>query len=215
MDYPEAEDTTFETTTSHVIEEDPEEEDPYWWLDGQAWTLFLGLFCGLLCQILVRYYSSVEIPSSSSSASPSSSERAPSSSMGAARSSLMAKFTGGGFSTNNKMALIVRTDLGMTKGKAAAQCAHAAIGCYKKAVKEAPQRVTQWEMFGQTKITLKIESEEAMLDMATKARAAGITACVVHDAGHTQVDAGTATVLGVGPAPADKVDKVTGHLKLY
>ena len=31
-----------------------------------------------------------------------------------------------------KMVLLVRTDLGMAKGKVAAQCAHAALACYKK-----------------------------------------------------------------------------------
>lgn len=187
-----------------------EPDDPYWWLDAQAWTLFLGLFCGLLCQILVRYYSSVGLPSTSGSAEISTSS---SSSMGAARSSLMSSLSG--WSPNNKMALVVRTDLGMTKGKVAAQCAHAAIGAYKKAVKEAPKRVTQWEMFGQAKITLKVESEEALMDLASKAKHAGIVICVVHDAGRTQVEAGSPTVLGVGPAPADVIDQVTGHLKLY
>lgn len=191
----------------------PEEEDPFWWLDVQAWTLFLGLLCGLLCQILVRYYSSVGIPSTSTETVPARPSAASPSSMGAARSSLMSSFAG--FSTNNKMALVVRTDLGMTKGKVAAQCAHAAIMCYKKSVKEAPKAVTQWEMFGQTKVTLKAENEDVMMELVKRARARGIVACLVHDAGHTQVAAGSATVLGIGPAPAELVDKVTGHLKLY
>lgn len=37
-------------------------------------------------------------------------------------------------SQKQKMVLIVRQDLKMGKGKIAAQCAHAAVGCYKKAV---------------------------------------------------------------------------------
>ncbi len=37
------------------------------------------------------------------------------------------------------MVLVVRTDLGMGKGKIAAQCGHATLGAYKKAVKIAPK----------------------------------------------------------------------------
>ena len=42
----------------------------------------------------------------------------------------------------------------------------------------------------------------------------GICAKIIHDAGRTQIAAGSATVLGVGPAPKGKVDLVTGGLKL-
>ncbi|CRK34434.1 hypothetical protein BN1723_004068 [Verticillium longisporum] len=46
------------------------------------------------------------------------------------------------------------------------------------------------------------------------ARAQGVTAEVIADAGRTQIEAGSLTVLGVGPAPKSLVDKITGHLKL-
>ena len=38
---------------------------------------------------------------------------------------------------------------------------------------------------------------------------------LVRDAGRTQVAAGTATVLAVGPGNAALIDQLTGHLKLY
>ena len=43
----------------------------------------------------------------------------------------------------------------------------------------------------------------------------GLAAVIIYDAGKTQVESGSATVLGIGPAPADIIDKITGHLKLY
>merc|ERR1712096_393445 len=92
-----------------------------------------------------------------------------------------------------KMVLVVRTDVGMGKGKAAAQCAHAAVICYKKALREAP----------------------GLLALAGQAREAGLVFGVVRDAGRTQVESGTMTVLGIGPAPVESVQQITGHLKLY
>jgi len=113
------------------------------------------------------------------------------------------------------MVLVVRSDLGMQKGKAAAQCAHAALGCYKKALKASPDVLTAWERTGQTKVCVKAEGEERLVGLAAQCRELGITWTIVRDAGRTQVEAGSLTVLGVGPADSSLVDSVTGNLKLY
>ncbi|KAL7930136.1 peptidyl-tRNA hydrolase PTH2 domain-containing protein [Trichoderma chlorosporum] len=118
-----------------------------------------------------------------------------------------------------KLVLVVRTDLGMTKGKIAAQCSHATLACYKAlahADPASPERkvLARWERFGQAKIAVQIKSQADMLELRGKARAMGLTAEVIQDAGRTQIEAGSMTVLGVGPGPKSLVDKVTGHLKL-
>ena len=101
--------------------------------------------------------------------------------------------------TDCKMVLCVRTDLGMTKGKVAAQCCHAALAAYQDALDEAPEYLDMWETRGQAKITLKVQSEEELLQLYKKARKAGLVACVVQDAGRTQIASGSRTVLAVGP----------------
>ncbi|KAJ2498419.1 hypothetical protein GGH96_004334 [Coemansia sp. RSA 1972] len=114
-----------------------------------------------------------------------------------------------------KLVLIIRTDLGMSKGKIAAQCSHAALACYKQAVKRAPAMVKTWEMLGQGKVTLKCADEDELLELQRSARAAGLVAQSICDAGRTQIAAGSRTVLGIGPGPVGLVDKVASHLKLY
>ncbi|XXQ37236.1 peptidyl-tRNA hydrolase [Plasmodiophora brassicae] len=113
-----------------------------------------------------------------------------------------------------QMVLLVRKDLRMDKGKQCAQCAHATLGAYRRAVKHFPDALWAWETFGQAKIALQVPDEEDMMALKAKADAAGLCTYVVHDAGRTQVAAGSATVLAIGPAPKDAVDQITGHLKL-
>ena len=36
----------------------------------------------------------------------------------------------------------------------------------------------------------------------------------VTDAGHTQIEPGTTTCISLGPAPEEKIDKITGELSL-
>jgi len=72
----------------------------------------------------------------------------------------------------------------------------------------------RWERLGQAKVALKCDNEDDLLLLQAKAVSLGICAQVIHDAGRTQIASGSATVLGVGPAPKSKVDEVTSHLKL-
>jgi PTH2 family peptidyl-tRNA hydrolase len=61
---------------------------------------------------------------------------------------------------------------------------------------------------------VQIKSQDDLLELRRTARNMGVTAEVIQDAGRTQIEAGSMTVLGVGPAPRSVVDKITGHLKL-
>ncbi|SCU83815.1 LAFA_0D05996g1_1 [Lachancea sp. 'fantastica'] len=120
-----------------------------------------------------------------------------------------------------RMALVIRQDLGMKKGKIAAQCCHAALACYRLIATD-PSRdsynleMTQrWLYGGQAKITLKCPDKENLDELFAMALSLGVNSYVVHDAGRTQIAAGSATVLGLGPAPKAVLDQITGDLKLY
>lgn len=114
-----------------------------------------------------------------------------------------------------KLVLAVRTDLGMTKGKIAAQCGHATLACYKFLVNSTTSTglLRKWESNGQPKIAVQAKSEEELDTLHALAVSLGLCARVIHDAGRTQIAAGSATVLGV-LGPKSVVDRVTGHLKL-
>ncbi|PKX92730.1 aminoacyl-tRNA hydrolase PTH2 [Aspergillus novofumigatus IBT 16806] len=114
-----------------------------------------------------------------------------------------------------KLVLVVRTDLGMTKGKIAAQCSHATLACYKYLIAHNPQSpiLRRWEQQGQAKIALQTKSEEELQLLQAQAMGLGLCARVIQDAGRTQIASGSRTVLGV-LGPKSVVDQVTGHLKL-
>lgn len=76
------------------------------------------------------------------------------------------------------------------------------------------QVVQRWESSGQLKVALQVKSEEELLTLQAIAQSLNLTAKVIHDAGRTQIAAGSATVLGIGPGPKSLIDQVTGHLKL-
>ncbi|MBZ3869908.1 Peptidyl-tRNA hydrolase 2, mitochondrial [Sciurus carolinensis] len=120
-----------------------------------------------------------------------------------------------GESGEYKMILVVRNDLKMGKGKVAAQCSHAAVSAYKQVQRRNPEVLKQWEFCGQPKVVVKAPDEETLIELLTHAKMLGLTVSLIQDAGRTQIEPGSRTVLGIGPGPADLIDKVTGHLKLY
>lgn len=64
------------------------------------------------------------------------------------------------------------------------------------------------------KVALQIKSEDELDMLQAQAMSLGLCAKVIHDAGRTQIASGSATVLGIGPAPKSAIDQVTGGLKL-
>jgi PTH2 family peptidyl-tRNA hydrolase len=111
-----------------------------------------------------------------------------------------------------KQAIVARSDLGMGQGKLAAQVAHASLQAYESA---DAQTGREWKGGGAKKVVLKVDGEQALLDLAEIASAEGLPYAIVRDAGHTQLEPGTVTALGVGPASDEAVDRVTGDLSLF
>jgi peptidyl-tRNA hydrolase, PTH2 family len=111
-----------------------------------------------------------------------------------------------------KLVLVMRADLGMGRGKMAAQAAHAAVAAALAAIGTADFRA--WLQDGQPKVVLRATSEEHLTAIADRASAAGLPVQVIRDAGRTQVAAGTPTCCAIGPAEDARIDGVTGELSL-
>jgi PTH2 family peptidyl-tRNA hydrolase len=110
-----------------------------------------------------------------------------------------------------KQAIVVRSDLKLSKGKTAAQAAHASLEAYKKA---GSKERDSWEKEGSKKVVLKVESESELLKAFNLAKELHLPCSLIKDAGRTEVEPGTATAVGIGPAQEKEIDKVTGKLKM-
>jgi PTH2 family peptidyl-tRNA hydrolase len=113
-----------------------------------------------------------------------------------------------------KQAIIIRCDLGMGKGKMVAQGSHASLLAFEEALKKNEEAARAWQASGSKKIVLRAASEKELVELYAKARKARLPAALVVDAGHTQIEAGTKTAAGIGPAEESALDKITGKLRL-
>ena len=110
-----------------------------------------------------------------------------------------------------KQIIVIRKDLKMGAGKIASQASHASLSAYLKAKKTDKEK---WIKSGMKKVVLKVSSQKELKNICKLARDEKLKCEIIKDAGLTQIDPGSITALGIGPADDKKIDKITGKLKL-
>ncbi len=138
-----------------------------------------------------------------------------------------------------KQMIVMRRDLKMRKGKIAAQAGHACVEAVLMALAREgrlgqvrvtptqswvylddegtqPTALSDWFDAGVAKVCVYVDSEEALLDLATRGRELGFVCALVHDAGLTEFHGEpTYTCLAFEPLRADQIDPLTGELPLF
>jgi peptidyl-tRNA hydrolase, PTH2 family len=113
-----------------------------------------------------------------------------------------------------KQVLVFRQDLQLSKGKIAAQAGHAAVSAAQDAYTHYKKWWEAWLYEGQRKIAVKVKDEKELHELEKAAEEVGLPHALIVDAGLTEIPEGTITCLGIGPAPAERIDRLTSKLKL-
>ena len=131
---------------------------------------------------------------------------------------------------DTKQVIVIRKDLGMRKGKMCAQAAHASMKVIldkmsttyignesidRSIYTKQGEPLHHWlnELF--TKVVVGCDSKEELYELSKKAALLNIPFAIIEDAGLTEFHGETTvTALAIGPDLSEKIDIVTGHLKL-
>jgi PTH2 family peptidyl-tRNA hydrolase len=121
-----------------------------------------------------------------------------------------------------KQVIVMRTDLGMRRGKQIAQGAHASLGAVLDIQKndsfmpaDALKAFDSWIHGTFTKVCVRVDSEDELVRIYKEAVQANLPVKLITDAGHTEFHGQpTRTCLAIGPAWADDIDRITGDLTL-
>lgn len=123
----------------------------------------------------------------------------------------------------------MRNDLRSTEGhkvrtgKLIVQGAHASngailpyVGTYQAGADEELKRelVLTWLADSFTKVCVRVNSEEHLMEVYEKAKAAGMIACLITDNGTTEFGEPTVTCCAIGPDTEEALAPITGDLKL-
>jgi PTH2 family peptidyl-tRNA hydrolase len=127
-----------------------------------------------------------------------------------------------------KQVIIMRTTYDgkkLRRGKEIAQACHASIAFLTNRLKNISENTFQVELSKNeiewvkgifTKICLKVETEEQLLEIEKKAKEKGLVCHLITDRGLTEFHGiPTNTCLSIGPDEAEKIDEITGNLELY
>jgi PTH2 family peptidyl-tRNA hydrolase len=113
-----------------------------------------------------------------------------------------------------KQVIVFHSDLKLSKGKTAVQAGHAAVSAAEEARRYRKNWWKNWVNEGQRKIAVKVKTEKELLDIEKQTKDSKLPCALIIDRGLTEVPPNTITCLGIGPAPSDRVDKITGRLHL-
>jgi PTH2 family peptidyl-tRNA hydrolase len=124
-----------------------------------------------------------------------------------------------------KQWIVLRKDLKMRKGKMVAQGSHGVLKVFLEQMVRGPEEgkftfyasgaVLAWLEGKFTKVCVGVQSEEELLEVYEKAKAASIMCTLITDAGLTEFDGvPTNTCVVIGPAYPSQVKDIVGDLKL-
>jgi PTH2 family peptidyl-tRNA hydrolase len=113
-----------------------------------------------------------------------------------------------------KMVIAVRRDIKISAGKTAAQVGHACVNLALMERNQKRKAFQAWLAEGQKKVVVKVGSLKELYALKEAAEERDLPTTIVQDAGLTEVEPGTVTCLGIGPAASKDVDPVTGGLPL-
>jgi len=129
---------------------------------------------------------------------------------------------------NVKQVIVIRKDLKMRRGKEIAQGAHASIAFLTNRFVNSPNALgsltpadfsqAEWEWIRGNfrKICVVVDSEEELLSLVRDAQDAHLIVELIEDAGLTEFHGTlTFTAAAIGPDTDEKLDPITGHLRLY
>ena len=119
-----------------------------------------------------------------------------------------------------KQVIIMRTDLNMRKGKMVAQGSHASMKVFFDKMQFHPvlggftSQMIEWAEGSFAKIVVGVNSLEELLELERKAKESKIPCALITDLGKTEFKEPTITCLAIGPDESEKIDPITGSLKL-
>lgn len=128
---------------------------------------------------------------------------------------------------STKQVIVIRKDLKMRRGKEIAQGSHASMAFITKRMlrcleaSDTPyaymnEAERAWLRSSFRKIVCKVPDLESLMEVAEKAKEAGLETHVIEDSGYTEFDGvPTVTCVAIGPDYNEKIDPVTKDLVLY
>ena len=136
---------------------------------------------------------------------------------------------------NVKQVIVLRKDLNMRKGKMIAQGSHASMACLTNNLIGYPfnpflfpfkllkflflwtfkPSFRKWFTSDFRKICLYVESEKELFEIYDEAEKQGLICALIKDSGRTEFKGiPTYTAIAIGPEKSEKIDSITGKLRL-